>query len=214
MSEMRTEEEQVEAIKQWWKENGKQTVVAAVVVLGGWFGYQGYESQKLEAASSASVVYQELIGLNDSTEEADQGRRTLLLDQLQTQHGDTVYAMFAGLFKAKAAVEANDLDSAKTQLEAVMSDASDAAIKQLATVRLARVLIAQEKADEALSLLAVEPEAAFIAEYEETKGDAFFAKGEQDNARDAYSKAITAAERIGANNPVLKMKLDDLAVAN
>jgi len=214
MTELRTEEEQIEAIKNWWKENGKQTVIALVVVLGGWFGYQGYESQNQAAGEAASVVYQEVLSLQNSESEEDKGRREVLLDQLQKEYGSTVYAQFAGLFKAKDAMSAGDLEAAASELESVKNNTADEALRHLATVRLARVYIAQEKADKALSILAADNAAAFSAEYYETKGDALLAKGDKGAARDAYSEAYVEAQRIGANNPVLKMKLDDLAVAN
>ncbi len=214
MSEMRTEEEQVEAIKNWWKENGKQTVVAAVLVMGGWFGFQGYENQQRLQGEAASAVYQELLSLNNSKDEADKGRRSMLLDQLKTEHSSTVYSHFAALFNAKDAVEGKDLEMAATELRSVMDNSDDSALVHLATVRLARVLLAMDKADDALALVNIESVGAFTAEYEETKGDILFSQGNKDGARDAYSKAVTAAQRIGANNPLLQMKLDDLAVAN
>ena len=139
MTDMRTEEEQVEAIKNWWKENGKQTMVALVVVLGGWFGYQGYQGQQQAAGEAASVVYQEMLSLQDSESEEDKGRRAVLLDQLQSEYGSTVYAQFSGLFKAKDAVDAGDLAAAAAELEVVKSETSDDALRHLATVRLARV---------------------------------------------------------------------------
>ena len=214
MTDMRTEEEQIEAIKKWWQENGKQTVVALVVVMGGWFGYQGYQGQQKEMGEAASVVYQEVLTLQNSETEEEKGRRAVLLDQLQKEYSATVYAQFAGLFKAKDAVEAGDLAAAATELEAVKNNTSDDALRHLATVRLARVFVAQEKLDEALAILATDNSSAFSAEYFETKGDALLAKGDEAGARDAYSQAVVEAQRIGANNPVLKMKLDDLAVAN
>lgn len=214
MTEMRTEEEQIEAIKKWWEENGKQTIVAAVVVIGGWLGYQGYESNVKASAESASAVYQQVLTLTGSEEEADKGQRAVLLDQLQSEYSSTVYAQFASLFKAKDAVEAGDLVLAEAELTSVVSNASDAALQHLATVRLARVMIAQEKLDDALALLNNDNAGAFEAEYAEAKGDALLAKGDTDAAREAYTKGLAAAQRIGANNPILKMKLDDLAVVN
>jgi len=213
MTEMRTEEEQIEAIKNWWKENGKQTAVAVVVVAASWFGFQGYKAQEQATGEAASAIYQQVLAINESTDEADKGRRSLLLDQLSGEYKDTVYAQYAALFNAKDAVDADDLALAATQLRSVMNNAKDEALTQLATARLARVLLAMDKADEALELVQASTSAAFEAEFEETKGDIYFAKGDQDNARDAYSKAVVAAQRIGANNPVLQMKLDDLAVS-
>lgn len=214
MTDMRTEEEQIEALKKWWQENGKQTLVALVVVLGGWFGYQGYQGQQQATAEAASAVYQEVLTLSASDKEEDKGRRQLLIDQLESDYGSTVYARFAGLIQAKEAVEAGDLDTAAAKLESVKAEASDDALRHLATVRLARVYVSQQKLDEALALVSVENVGAFTAQYEEVKGDALLAQGNKDAARDAYSKALAETQRIEGNNPLLKMKLDDLAVAN
>lgn len=214
MTDMRTEEEQIEAIKNWWKENGKQTLVAVVLVAGGWFGYQNYEASQLATAEAASSIYQTVLTLNNSEDEADKGKRAQLLDQLKSEFSSTIYGQFAALFEAKDAIESGDLELAAQQLRFVVEGSSDESLTNLATVRLARVLLAQEKMDEALSLVNVGNTGTFEAEYEETKGDILLAQGNKDAARDAYSKASVAAMRIGANNPVLKMKLDDLAVAN
>lgn len=214
MSEMRTEEEQIEAMKKWWEENGKQTLVAVVLVAGGWLGFNGYQDSQRETAEAASVVYQEMLVLSGSEEDADKGQRAVLLDQLQSDYPGTVYSQFAGLFKAKDAVEADDLELAEAELTKVVSNAKDEALLHTATVRLARVMVAAGKLDDALALLANDKTGAFEAEYQETTGDALLAKGDKSAARDAYSKAVVAAQRIGANNPVLQMKLDDLAVAN
>lgn len=214
MSEMRTEEEQIEAMKKWWEENGKQTLVAVVLVAGGWLGFNNYQDTQRETAEAASVVYQEMLTLSASEAEADKGQRAVLLDKLQSEFSSTVYSQFAALFKAKDAVEAGDLELAETELTSVVSSAKDEALQHTATVRLARVMVAAGKLDDALALLANDNVGAFEAEYQETSGDALLAKGDKDAARDAYSKAVIAAQRIGANNPVLQMKLDDLAVAN
>lgn len=214
MSEMRTEEEQIEAMKKWWEENGKQTLVAVVLVAGGWLGFNNYQDTQRETAEAASVVYQEMLTLSASEAEADKGQRAVLLDKLQSEFSGTVYSQFAALFKAKDAVEAGDLELAETELTSVVSSAKDEALQHTATVRLARVMVAAGKLDDALALLANDNVGAFEAEYQETSGDALLAKGDKDAARDAYSKAVVAAQRIGANNPVLQMKLDDLAVAN
>lgn len=213
MAELRTEEEQIEAIKKWWEENGKQTLAAAVVIIGGWFGYQAYETSVNETKAAASAVYEKALALTASEAEEDKGQLAVYLDQLKSEYPSTVYAQFAGLLKAKDAVEAGDLSLAEQELSVVVANAQDAALKHVATVRLARVMTAQDKADDALALLAKNESNAFDAEYLEAKGDALLSKGDKAAARAAYKEAMAAADRIGANNPVLKMKFDDLAVA-
>ena len=77
----------------------------------------------------------------------------------------------------------------------MVSSAKDEALQHTATVRLARVMVAAGKLDDALALLANDNVGAFEAEYQETSGDALLAKGDKDAARDAYSKAVVAAQR-------------------
>ena len=213
MAEMRTEEEQIEAIKKWWKENGTQTIVAVVLVVGGWFGYQGYESQQQATGEAASAIYQEMLELNNSEKEEDQGRRAQILDQLKNEFGSTPYAQFAALFKAKDAVEAKDFDAAIAELTYVKDTASDESLIHLATVRLARVLNDQNQSEEALALLNVENVGAFEFNYQDVKGDVLMKLGRKDEARAAYEKAKEAGANIGADQSLLELKLGDLAVA-
>jgi predicted negative regulator of RcsB-dependent stress response len=86
-------------------------------------------------------------------------------------------------------------------------------VTYLAQVRLARVFVQQNKLDEALALVATTPEESFTVQYEETKGDILFAKGELVSARDAYQAARAAAMALGINTQVLQRKIDDLAGA-
>jgi len=213
MAEMRTEEEQIEAIKKRWKENGTQTIVAVVLVVGGWFGYQGYESQQQATGEAASAIYQEMLEINNSEKEEDLGRRAQILDQLKNEFGSTPYAQFAALFKAKDAVEAKDFDAAIAELTYVKDTASDESLVHLATVRLARVLNDQNQSEEALALLNVENVGAFEFNYQDVKGDVLMKLGRKDEARAAYEKAKEAGNSIGADQSLLELKLGDLAVA-
>ena len=43
---MRTEEEQVAAIKSWWKENGKSLVLTVAGVLAGVFGWKAWKHKQ------------------------------------------------------------------------------------------------------------------------------------------------------------------------
>ncbi len=214
MSEMRSEEEQIEAIKNWWKENGTQTIAAVALVVAGWGGFNFYQNQQQSTGEAASVIYQQVLELSDTTEEADKGQRAQLLDQLKGDYASTTYAKYAALFKAKDAIDAGDLDMAAEELSFVKDNAEDLALKHLATVRLARVLKEQEKLDEALALVDVKEDiGAFKSEYAEVQGDILYQQGKRDAAREAYQAAKEAAQKNGTNNPDLEMKLNDLAVA-
>jgi len=214
--ELKTEEEQIEAIKKWWNENGKSLIVTVVVVLSGYFGWNGYQDHLQKQGESAATVYQELVNkvTKPVAEQSDAEKNELvkLASQLQDEFNGTLYADFGSLYLAKFAVEAGNFDDAVAKLRPLTLSA-EAPVKHIAQVRLARVLIQQEKADEALALVELVPDPAFTAQYEEVKGDALFAKGELAKARLAYQSAKAAAQSLGINTQLLQRKIDDLAGA-
>lgn len=215
--ELRTEEEQVEAIKKWWNENGKSLIVTVVVVLSGYFGWNGYQENQRTQGEAASSIYQQLV--NKATKpvaeqtEADKTELEAVAAQLKADFPGSLYAQFAGLYLAKFAIEANNFETAAAELQALVDTGDKGPVTYLAQVRLARVFIQQEKLDEALALVATTPEVSFAAQYEEVKGDAFFAKGDESAALTAYQAARAAATSLGINTQVLQRKIDDLAGA-
>jgi predicted negative regulator of RcsB-dependent stress response len=215
--EMRTEEEQVEAIKKWWDENGKSLIVTIVVVLAGYFGWNSYQDNQRTQGEAASSIYQQLV--NKATKplaaqtEDDKTEIETVAAQLKAEFPNSLYAKFAGLYLAKFAIEANNFEAAAAELQSLVDAGEKGPITYLAQVRLARVLIQQEKFDEALALVATTPEASFAAQYEEVKGDALFAKGDTASALSAYQAARASATALGINTQVLSRKIDDLAVA-
>jgi len=215
--ELRTEEEQVEAIKKWWNENGKSLIITIVVVLAGYFGWNGYQENQRVQGEAASSIYQQLVNkatkpLAEQTE-ADKTEIETVAAQLKAEFPNSLYAKFAGLYLAKFAIEANNFEAAAAELQALVDAGEKGPIAYLAQVRLARVFIQQEKLDEALTLVATTPEASFAAQYEEVKGDVLFAKGDLAKALSAYQAAHAAATSLGINTQVLLRKIDDLAGA-
>ena len=81
---------------------------------------------------------------------------------------------------------------------------------EIARQRLAQVLAAQNKADEALKLLDGDADKAFVATREELKGDLLVQLGRTDEANAAYKKAKAALSDEAAVGG-LQIKLDDLA---
>ena len=144
MADHITEEEQIEALKRWWEENGKQTILGVALIAGGYFGWQAWTDHGLEQASAASLTYQEMVdslaGLNPSETLSEDKQLAVnsLADELKAEHGDTQYAVYAALTKAKLAVEGNDLDAAVSELQWAMDNADDVS-EFIARLRLARV---------------------------------------------------------------------------
>ena len=205
-----TEEEQLAQIKDWWQRNGKPLVLGAVIALVLVFGWQFWQKHQINQAQSASVVYQQLLGAALESGEADAAEVSRLGNLLKKDFAGTHYAQYGSLFVAKVAVESGRLDEAASELRAIVDEPADKTLDELARQRLARVLAAQDKADEAIKLLDGKVDAAFVASREELRGDLLVQLGRNDEAHAAYSKAKESLSQDAAIGG-LQMKLDDLA---
>ena len=61
MDVYKTEEEQVEAIKKWWSENGKSIIAGIIIGIAAIFGWRGYENHTAMQAKAASMLYEQLL---------------------------------------------------------------------------------------------------------------------------------------------------------
>ncbi|MGV8843445.1 MAG: tetratricopeptide repeat protein [Pseudomonas sp.] len=207
----RTEDEDLAVIKDWWQRNGMPLLSGVALALVLVFGWQAWQKYQINQAQSASMIYQQLLEIVLSAEgQPDPGQVSKLANTLNNDFAGSHYAQYASLFVAKVAVESGKLDDAAAELQAVLDKPADAALDELARQRLARVLSAQSKADEALKLLDGDARPAYVASREELKGDLLVKLGRADEAHAAYQKAKVALlddAAVGA----LQLKLDDLA---
>ena len=193
MSEYETEEQQVEALKKWWKENGMSIVVGLVVGVGALFGWRGYVEQNNSHLVQASDLYMQAaqsVALQSTDKEMIDDKAVDINNTLINEYGDTPYAALSSLALAKLEYEKDNVDAAVAQLELAVKHASDSLIKQVANLRLARIYIEQKKYSEASSILNLTHDAAYDAQIAELKGDIHNAKGEVAKARTAYDEAI------------------------
>jgi len=215
MDTYRTEEEQVEAIRRWWDENGRSTIVAIVLALAAGFGWQGWKDYDQTRTENASHVYQAMLeSLNGAAaEEKEFTEAKDLAEQLRNEYTSTSYAQFAALHLAKLAVKSNDLEEAKTQLRWVLSKApAKSDIADVAQLRLARVLASSGDTDQALDILATGMGGAYAASYALAQGDIYMQLDRPDDARNAYAKAKMALAQSASEGriPTLDQKIQSL----
>ncbi|MEL7295908.1 MAG: tetratricopeptide repeat protein [Pseudomonadota bacterium] len=203
MEQFATEEQQVEAIKRFWKEHGTAIIVGAVLGLGGLWGWRYYSESQIQSKEAASVAYQEAVETFGT--EGSEAKVSAFIDA----NKDSGYASIASLLAAKQAADSGDLDAAASHLNTVVTFAENNELKALASLRLARVQIEMNQLDAALSTVSNVTNDAFAAEVSEIKGDVYQKQNKFDDARLAYSSALEK----NANNPLLQMKLDNLSVA-
>ncbi|MCQ4259255.1 tetratricopeptide repeat protein [Stutzerimonas stutzeri] len=205
-----TDEEQLAQVKEWWQRNGKPLLLGGALALVLVFGWQFWQKHQLNQAQSASVAYQQLLNAALNEGEVDAAEVSRLGTLLQKEFAGTHYAQYGSLFVAKVAVESGRLDEAATELQAVLDKPADKTLEELARQRLARILAAQNKAEEGLALLKGEAAEAFAASREELRGDLLVKLERPDEAHAAYSKAKELLSQDAAIGG-LQLKLDDLA---
>lgn len=215
MDQYRTEEEQVEALRRWWDENGRSTIAAIVVAVAVGFGWQAYKSNDQQKQENASDLYQSMLqGIAQTGATAEQEEAVVdIAEQLKDDYSGSTYAQFAALHLASRAVGDNDLAEAEAQLRWVLGKAakgSDTA--EVAQLRLARVLAAAGDADQALAILAQAGEGPYQASYAVARGDILLMQGREEEAREAYANArILAGDAQGqVNLPSLEQKMQSL----
>jgi predicted negative regulator of RcsB-dependent stress response len=205
------EQEQLEELKGWWKDNGNYLlgmVLIAVLAVGGWRGWQYYQHKQ---SSEAAMLYAEF---GKQLQSGDAKRVNDAATALMEKYPKTIYAANAGLLAAQV----NELGSdgsaqARTQLQWVLDHASEASMKDVARLRLSALLLDGEKFDDALKLLSAKHAESFDALYADLRGDVLMASGKREDARSAYKLAYEKTDAKSPYRNLIEMKLDSTGVA-
>ena len=203
-----TEEQQVEAIKRFFREHGLSMAAGILIGLGGLYGFREYQAAQLEAQEAQSAAYAALV---DKAAAEGTDKKAWLTDAQKfiAEHKDSSYSHLTALMAAKEAVVLKDYATAEQQLEAVAKGSKVPEVIAVAQLRLARVQAEQAKYKEALATLSATMPAAFAAQQNELKGDVLLKTGDEAAALSAYKAAQAGAE--AGKNPLLDVKLNELA---
>ncbi len=201
-----TEEQQVEALQKWWKENGTSALIGLGIGIAAILGWNYWLDYKKVETGKASTIYDQLL------KDANENKVTdvdVVAKKIKSEFSSTEYATYSTLIQAKTKVDAGDLAGAKELLQGLANQSND--LSQLAKLRLVRLYLATGEFEKGLQLVAqVDSKAAagFEGNYDELVGDLYVALDRVDEARSSYQKAI----REGYQSPLLQFKLDDLTV--
>ncbi|MCW8919606.1 MAG: tetratricopeptide repeat protein [Gammaproteobacteria bacterium] len=201
-----SEQEQVDALKAWWDKNGRTALTALALFLLSVLGWQGWNDHRQQQAEAASSNYQQMVELmgRDASQAKEAGRALI------GSYPNTLYAAMASLALAKLAVAEEDLEGATAHLRSAMTQSDQPELAGLARLRLARVELAQGKAEAALQTLNGGKGGAAS---DELRGDLLLTQGKPDEARAAYRSALDGYGNVADKRELVQMKLDDLAVA-
>jgi predicted negative regulator of RcsB-dependent stress response len=215
VADYETEDEQIEALKEWWSENSNSLLIGIAVAMIAVFGFRTWQSNIQEQGEIASSLYQDLmdtilVAPNETLSESQRSTGQYLVEMLKQEHESSSYAKFASMFMAKQAVEQGDLAAAEEELRWVLDHDASGSIELIARLRLARVLFARGEAKAALLSIESVEAGAHASSYEEVKGDIYLDLGRQEDAKKAYQQALNELPQ-NASKPILQMKLDDIA---
>ncbi len=204
MNELLNDDEQVEVLKKWWKENGMSVIGGAVLGLaavGGWQYWQQHTQSRAEQASALFEQFRQTTLSGDQLAIEAQGKQLL-----EIFPGST-YAVFTALEMAKSDYQAGRPEVAEQYLQWALDNADDEALKQVVKLRLARLRLDTGNIDGAARLIGEAGGDNFAGEFAALRGDIAVAKGDKQAARSAYNKAL----KLGIGTAALvEMKLAEL----
>ncbi len=201
-----TENEQVDAVRRFFAENGKALAVGVVLGIGALVGWRYWQNQQISAIAESSAIYQQ------ATEAlaANQPDSVALTEKFVQGSNSNAYSALAAMQLAQHFVEQGDNAKAEQQLLLAQGKSSDVNLSALINLRLARVQLDAKKVDEALKTLDKVTDAGWMAMAQDVRGDVLVAKSDLKGAREAYSKGLESNAPQALQN-MLRMKLNNLA---
>ncbi|OOF86978.1 YfgM family protein [Rodentibacter ratti] len=198
------EEQEINQLKEWWKENGKTIIIAFILGVGGMFGWRYWQTYQANQIAEASAGYDALIY---AAEQDPSAQKTKLAEFVQA-NSKTSYAVFALFDEAKNAVEKQDFAGAEVALQQVLTQSQDELLTSLSALRLSAVQFQLGQLDNALSTLEKVKSAGFNARKMLLSGDIQLAKGDTAAAKNSFEQVLQTGSPL--EQQAAQMKLNNL----
>ena len=198
------EEQEINQLKDWWKENGKTIIVAFILGVGGMFGWRYWQAHQAEQIAQASAQYDMLIYSAQQDEQAKKAN----IEQFVQANSKTAYAVFALLDEAKKATEKQDFVAAEVNLNQALTQSQDEVLTSIVALRLSAVQFQLGQLDNALTTLNQVKGESFNARKAILTGDIQVAKGDKVAAKNSFEQAQQSGSQL--EQQMAKMKLNNL----
>ena len=198
------EEQEINQLKDWWKENGKTIIVAFILGVGGMFGWRYWQAHQAEQIAQASAQYDALIYSAQQDEQAKKAN----IEQFVQANSKTAYAVFALLDEAKKATEKQDFAAAEVNLNQALTQSQDEVLTSIVALRLSSVQFQLGQLDNALTTLNQVKGESFNARKAILTGDIQIAKGDKVAAKNSFEQAQQSGTQL--EQQMAKMKLNNL----
>ncbi len=204
------EQEQMASIKAWWNQHGNLVTWLLIIVLAAYAAWSGWNYYQRNQSAQAAQLYEEL---QKSVTAKDTARVQRAAADMEDKFSKTAYAQMGALTAAKSAFDANDLKTAKAQLQWVVDNGLDAEYKAIAKIRLAGVLLDEKAYDEGLKLMSGDFPVQFAGIVADRKGDILVAQNKLEEARAAYQLALDKTDQKNPGRQLIQLKLDAIGGA-
>ena len=198
------EEQEINQLKDWWKENGKTIIVAFILGVGGMFGWRYWQAHQAEQIAQASAQYDALIYSAQQDEQAKKAN----IEQFVQANSKTAYAVFALLDEAKKATEKQDFTAAEVNLNQALTQSQDEVLTSIVALRLSAVQFQLGQLDNALTTLNQVKGESFNARKAILTGDIQVAKGDKVAAKNSFEQAQQSGSQL--EQQMAKMKVNNL----
>ena len=200
------EQEQLDELKHFWNQYGNLITWILIAIFGSVAAWNGWNYWERRQAVQASYLYDEV------ERAADGGRVEQAFKDIRDKFGRTTYAQQAGLLAGRVLAESGKTDAAKSALQWVASDASDAGLQAVAKLRLAGLLVQAKDYEGALKQLTSGIPREFEALAADRRGDIYNVQGNKDQAKLEYMKAWQGFSAESQYRPLVEVKLTALGV--
>lgn len=198
------EQEQIANFKAFWNRFGNLISWVLIIALGSYAGYNFWNSHQRGKAAEASGLYDQMF---EAAQANDNAKVQRMAADIESKYDSTAYAQMAALAAAKTAFGANDLKTAKAQLQWAVDHGNDE-YKSIARLRLSGVLLDEKAYDQALALLNGDFLPQFAAEVADRKGDVLVAQNKLPEARTAYQAALEKMDKKHPGRQIVQIKLE------
>jgi predicted negative regulator of RcsB-dependent stress response len=193
-----------ERTRKWFKENSGSLFTGVALGFACIAGYFWWQTNQNKHLSEAGLQYQSYI----ATAEKDGAEKSkVVLDLLQTKYAGSPFVPLAVLRQAELLNSAGKNADAMKLLQAQLPKLTEANIKELYQLRIARLHLMNGKPDLAIKQLEGISNSLYPASIEEIRGDAHMASGKKELAKLAYVKAMTALDQAAPTRPIIEIKL-------
>ena len=204
------EQEQLDALKAFWKQYGNLVTWVIILALGAFAAWNGWNWWQRDQGAKAGAMYEEL---DRAVAAGDVDKVGRVFADLKERFPRTAFAQQAGLAAARLQFEKGRPDDAKAALTWVAGNASEDEYRTVARLRLAAVLAEAKQYDEALKQLDDAKAPTFEALVADRRGDVLLAQGKADQARTAFQAAWAAMDEKLDYRRLVEAKLVSLGVA-